>query len=314
MLSEKNKILFLTGLLLVCFFTISAQEVKPNQLIISESDTLNLDDVYPDWEEDDDDEMEDDQNDNQTMVFTYHKWMPGYGLYSNFDVLKIHYAHDHSIEPDTLVLGNYVHPANYKAVSTYGAKRRKGRVHHGVDISFSTGAPIVAAFKGIVRIATYNSSYGNVVVIRHNNGLETYYAHLSKLFVNPGQIVEAGDEIGLGGSTGRSKGPHLHFETRYLGQHFNPAKIIDFQEFKLTSETLFVGGRVFKTNNDMVKKNTSSGQYVQTTGTSTVYVTIRKGDTLGSLAKKHKTTVERIKKLNNMKGDFLREGQRLRVR
>jgi murein DD-endopeptidase MepM/ murein hydrolase activator NlpD len=172
----------------------------------------------------------------------------------------------------------------------------------------------VAAFDGIVRVSTYNNGgYGNVVIIRHNNKLETYYAHLSRRLVNPGEVIKAGDTLGLGGSTGRSRGPHLHFETRYLGTHFNPARIIDFQNYKLSCDTLFVGGKVLKTNTDAIINNaTDDGQSAG--NTSPVYITVRKGDTLGALAKKHRTTVDKIKKLNKMKSDFLREGQRLRIR
>jgi len=210
------------------------------------------------------------------------------------------------------VLGNYVHPAKYKATSFYGVKRRRGRTHWGIDLPFPEGTPVVAAFDGIVRVSTYNNGgYGNLVILRHDNGLETYYAHFLKRLVNPGQLVKAGDTIGLGGNTGRSKGNHLHFETRYLGQHFNPQRIIDFQNYKLACDTLYIGGKVIKTNTDAVTKVTSAGQPLDP---SPVYITVRKGDTLGALAKKNKTTVDKLKKLNKMKSDFLREGQKLRVR
>jgi len=193
----------------------------------------------------------------------------------------------------------------------YGVKRRRGRIHWGVDIPFPEGTPVVAAFDGIVRVSTWNNGgYGNVVVIRHDNHLETYYAHLDRRLVNPGQQVKAGDVIGLGGNTGRSRGNHLHFETRYLGQHFNPARIIDFQNQKLACDTLYIGGKVIKTNTDAVTTNEAS----QTGNPSPVYITVRRGDTLGQLAIKHRTTVDRIKKLNNLKSDMIREGQRLRVK
>ena len=313
MLSKTIKLLFLSSLILLIPYTSIAQEDqnKKNQLIFSEDETLSFDEPSVEGEEDVD-EYEDDISANQSMMFIYFKWMPGYGLYSNFDILKVHYVHDRTINPDTIVLGNYVHPAKHKATSMYGVKRRRGRTHWGVDIPFPEGTPVVAAFDGIVRVSAYNNGgYGNLVVVRHDNNLETYYAHLLRRWVNPGQVVKAGDTLGLGGNTGRSRGNHLHFETRYLGTHFNPARIIDFQNHKLACDTLYIGGKVIKTNTDAVASNAVSSQEG---GTAPVYITVRKGDTLGHLAKKHKTTVDRIKKLNNMKSDFLREGQRLRVR
>jgi len=314
MLFRTIKLLFLPSLLLLIYNLSNAQEIqgKKNQLNFSESDTLLFNEPLME-EEEDVDEFDDESGSDQSMMFIYFNWMPGYGLYSNFDILKIHYSHDCTIYPDTITLRNYVHPAKYKPTSFYGVKRRRGRIHWGIDIPFPEGTPVVAAFDGIVRVSTYNNGgYGNVVIIRHNNRLETYYAHLARRLVNPGEMVKAGDTIGLGGSTGRSRGPHLHFETRYLGQHFNPARIIDFQNYKLSCDTLFIGGKIIKTNTDPITHNvTQSGQPIDP---SPVYVTIRKGDTLGYLAKKHRTTVERIKKLNNMKSDFLREGRKLRIK
>jgi len=313
MLKITIKLLCITGLILILPFTGTAQ-VNPNiknQLIFSESDTLSFNEPLAEGEEDFD-EYEDDTGADQSMMFVYFKWMPGFGTYSNFDILKIHYVHDRTVHPDTLALGDYVHPAKYKTTSMYGVKRRRGRVHRGIDIPFPEGTPVVAAFNGMVRVSTYNTGgFGNVVVIRHDNKLETYYAHLSRRLVNPGQVVKAGDTIGLGGSTGRSRGPHLHFETRYLGTHFNPARIIDFQNYKLTCDTLFIGGKVIKTNTDVIKNPNDDREPGEP---DPLYITVRKGDTLGYLAKKYRTTVDRIKKLNKMKSDFLREGQKLRVR
>jgi len=313
MLIQKIKLLHVFAFILLIPYASIAQEdqTKKNQLIFSESDTLSFNEPLVEGEEDID-EYEDDSA-NQSMMFIYFKWMPGYNLYSNFDILRVHYVHDRTVKPDTIVLGNYVHPVQYKATSMYGVKRRRGRTHWGIDMPFPEGTPVVAAFDGIVRVSTYNNGgYGNLVVIRHDNNLETYYAHLLRRQVNPGQVVKAGDVIGLGGNTGRSRGNHLHFETRYLGTHFNPARIIDFQNYKLSCDTLFIGGKVLKTNTYPVANNATQGG--EDGGTAPVYITVRRGDTLGALAKKHRTTVERIKKLNNMKSDFLREGQRLRVR
>ena len=121
----------------------------------------------------------------------------------------------------------------------YGPRRR--RQHQGVDLPLKTGDPVYATFCGRVRISEYNKGgYGNLVIIRHDNGLETYYGHLSERMVEPNQWVEAGQIIGLGGSTGRSTGPHLHFETRYYGQSFDPERLIDFKNGILSRETFLL--------------------------------------------------------------------------
>ena len=101
-------------------------------------------------------------------------------------------------------------------------------------------------FDGKVRIAKRAGAYGNLVVIRHDNGLETYYAHLSKINVEVNQDVKAGEILGLGGSTGRSTGPHLHLEIRYLGAAINPEKVIDFKTYSLISDTLMLTQDCFK--------------------------------------------------------------------
>ena len=100
-----------------------------------------------------------------------------------------------------------------KVYSKFGYRR--GRRHQGTDIPLKSGTPVAAAFDGRVRMSSYVSGYGNLVILRHENGLETFYGHLSKRQVSVGDWVRAGDIVGLGGSTGRSSGPHLHFETRY---------------------------------------------------------------------------------------------------
>lgn len=246
------------------------------------------------------------------LLFTYFNWMPGYNLYQNFDIVTIHYRHQGSAARDTIDLAGYHHPANYQVTSNYGYRHR--RMHRGVDLGYPEGTPVSAAWDGIVRISkgTANTGgYGNLVVIRHDNGLETYYAHLSRRLVNPGQMVKAGDIIGLGGNTGRSYGSHLHFEVRYLGNDINPNRLIDFANYKLKYDTLFISGYTVSTP-------APSQQVVQQTqpkpATSAQYYKVRKGDTLGGIAIKYHTTVSKLKKLNHLRGDFIRDGQRLRVR
>lgn len=254
-----------------------------------------------------------------SMLFTYFDDMPGYDLYKNFDVLSVHYSHGANIDADTIVFGTYVHPAKYKITSNYGRRRR--RMHYGVDLGYPTGTPVMAAFDGMVRVSKPNAGgYGHLVVIRHENNMETYYAHLSKRLVNPGQIVRAGDTIGLGGNTGRSYGSHLHFETRYLGVPINPNKIVDFTNYKLQSDTLFISAKALNARNLNVANTaaalkSSSGTSSSTASTSSkVYYTVRSGDCLSKIASRYRTSVSRLKQLNGLRSDFLRIGQRLRIR
>lgn len=167
---------------------------------------------------------------------------PAYDTYCHWDTCTIH-PNQYSfwgIDSIGVVLNDprycgYAHPFHGNKSSDFGYRR--GRGHYGVDINLETGDPVVAAFEGRVRIATRNKSYGNLVVIRHNNGLETLYAHLSKLNVGSGDHVDAGQVIGLGGNTGRSYGSHLHFEVRYRGIPLNPNNLISFEDKKLRTDT-----------------------------------------------------------------------------
>lgn len=127
-------------------------------------------------------------------------------------------------------VSEYTTPTPGHVTSNYGYRSRFGRMHYGIDLKLQVGDTVRAAFTGKVRLTKYEGrGYGYYVVIRHDNGLETVYGHLSRFLVKPNQFVKAGDPIALGGNTGRSTGAHLHFETRYLGIPINPAAIIDFE-------------------------------------------------------------------------------------
>lgn len=134
--------------------------------------------------------------------------------------------------PSTKVIdvSKYAMPVKHKVINShYGYRKQFGRMHRGVDLKASVGDTVYAAFNGKVRLAKFErNGYGFFVVIRHDNGLETVYGHLSKFLVKPNQIVKAGTPIALSGNTGRSTGPHLHFETRFMGIDINPEKIFDF--------------------------------------------------------------------------------------
>ncbi|MDE6371164.1 MAG: M23 family metallopeptidase [Duncaniella sp.] len=127
-------------------------------------------------------------------------------------------------------VSEYCTPTPGHITSNYGYRARFRRNHYGIDLKLQTGDTVRVAFSGKVRITKYDArGYGYYVVVRHPNGMETVYGHLSRFLVKPNQVVKAGDPIALGGNTGRSTGSHLHFETRYMGIPINPAAIIDFE-------------------------------------------------------------------------------------
>jgi murein DD-endopeptidase MepM/ murein hydrolase activator NlpD len=148
---------------------------------------------------------------------------------------------------------------NFTVISPYGM--RGSRMHTGIDLKQTSNDTIFAVFDGMVRMAKPYSSYGNLIVIRHPNGLETIYSHLSEMFVNPFQIVKAGEGIGLAGRTGRATTEHLHFEIRFLYEHFDPEILIDFENECLRMEiTTFIGGRL---QTDEVIEETSDDQEIE---------------------------------------------------
>lgn len=174
-------------------------------------------------------------------------------------------------------------------------------VHKGLDICLKKGDTVRAAFDGVVRYAKYNrGGFGNLVIIRHYNNLETYYAHLSKIKLQVNQVIKAGDLIGLGGSTGRSRSPHLHFEVRYKDVPMDPLKILDIDRQKLISDTLAITKKVF---------------YPSDWDGKAVYYKIKSGDTLGKLAGKYHTTVKALCAMNKIKATTnLKIGRPIRVK
>ena len=187
--------------------------------------------------------------------------------------------------------------------SKYGPRRR--RMHRGIDLKVQKGDTIRAAFSGKIRIRNYERrGYGYYLVIRHPNGLETVYGHLSKFLVERDEIVKAGQPIGLGGNTGRSTGSHLHFETRFLGQAINPAEIIDCEN-STPHQDVFVFRNV-KINGRKSNIYTSSNNQM-------VYHRVKSGDTLGKIARMYGTSVSELCRLNGLKStSTLRIGQSIR--
>lgn len=228
-------------------------------------------------------------------------------------------------------LSGYRCPNQVPVYSKFGY--RHGRRHQGVDLPLQTGTPVYAAFDGKVRVAKRYKAYGNLVIIRHENGLETFYGHLSKIMVQEDEWVSAGSIIGLGGSTGRSTGPHLHFETRYKGYAFDPEWLIDFETgtlrhrlFVLKKKYLNAGSKYVPESEqeeiDIEEGDTKDREEAakkaeeeRKAAAAIQYHTIRQGDTLGKLAIKYHTSIKTLCRLNGIKETtILQLGKKLRVR
>ncbi len=236
-----------------------------------------------------------------------------------------------------------------KVTSNFGP--RWGRAHQGIDVKVYIGDTIRAAFDGKVRVTQYQGGgYGYHVVIRHPNGLETLYGHLSKIIAKENQIVKAGDVIGLGGNTGRSTGSHLHFETRLCGTAINPALMFDFENQDVVANSfVYRGGTIRKdtsiANNtkkaeaenekrneeiaaadtqnteeaielqeETAKSSRKSRQAKKKQSKKPTAYSVQDGDNLSKIAKAHGTTVEKLCKLNGINRDgILRKGQKIKT-
>ena len=304
---------------------------------------------------------EDEEEELNQAGLMYRPEQMGEGVESEFDILYasmdyevIHYASSAQL-PDSVLIHLtdksknrkccFPTPETSRLSSHFGGRRR--RWHYGVDLAMPTGEPVFAAFDGIVRISKYNSSYGNLVVIRHFNGLETYYAHLSERDVNAGDTVSAGKVIGLCGNTGRSYGSHLHFEIRYMGKAMNPEYVFDCVNHKLLCDELVLTPLYFRkvgsshSSPDLAQlhrvnrhagsaansKETVAASQPKSSATparnmgatpqqsGARYYKVRSGDTLSKIAKRNGTTVRRLCQLNGIKETtVLRIGRNLRIR
>jgi LysM repeat protein len=250
--------------------------------------------------------------------------IPAYEIYRQWDTTVIHpYHFEASCFKDTVTLiltginsSAFVTPRVGRTNSNYGPRHR--RAHFGVDIHLETGDSVLSAFDGKVRIAKLNKSYGNVVIIRHDNGLETIYAHLSKILVQADQCVKAGELVGLGGNTGHSYGSHLHFEVRYKGEPINPNEIISFVDQRLVSDTAEITQQSFelymncKNGKYIIKKGKKYSKSVSAKAARGYYY-VRKGDTLYSIARKYGTTPAKLCQLNKIKTTtILRVGTKIK--
>lgn len=227
---------------------------------------------------------------NISQLKTMTSSFPADDIYTSFEIHNLFPKNDMlKLKPDSsmhLTLqgmkeGDYFHPYNGVITSEFGW--RDSAMHNGIDIDLNKGDKVAAAFDGMVRVAKSCGGFGNVVIIRHYNGLETVYAHLSRIKVKSGQVVLAGQTIGLGGSTGHSTGSHLHFEVRLKGVPINPKYLISFSEQKLICTELTIQ----KTKWGLAAYPTNTREY-----------TVQKGDTVLKIAKRFATTTSSLKEIN----------------
>lgn len=250
----------------------------------------------------------------------------------NNDFLKV-YSNVNVPDSFKIDVSSFIMPVTGKVTSPYGPRQR--RFHHGIDLQLQVGDTVYAAFDGKIRVRSYERrGYGNYLVIRHPNGLETVYGHLSKSLVNIDENVQAGQPIALGGNTGRSTGSHLHFEFRFLGQSIDPSDIIDFTHF-CTYDDYYVfnksrsgndyfnidfyaqykslKGKNIKYFASKTKKGSRSNVSIPFNNKQVKYHKIRSGDTLSALAQRYGTSVKNICHLNGIKATTtLRIGRSLR--
>ena len=252
---------------------------------------------------------------------------PSHDLYGTWDTASCHpnlFEQQFAGDSATVYLLDdwncgFTMPYTGTITSEFGWRRR--RPHYGTDIGLHTGDTVVAAFDGKVRIARFMGGYGNVVIIRHNNGLETVYAHLSKILVQPEEAVVSGMQIGLGGKTGHSYGSHLHFEIRYLGKAIDTEDLVDYQKNELKNSSFVIYKSDFGAKYDLrsihahqvvSRSHAAPVSYKATASGGFVYV--KKGDTLDKIACRNHTTIVALCKKNGIKSTkVLKLGQKLRV-
>jgi murein DD-endopeptidase MepM/ murein hydrolase activator NlpD len=246
--------------------------------------------------------------------------IPGYIIDNRWNVKQIHEAESIDWDSDSIMFTlafdscDFTFPTQHPRItSPFGP--RWGRNHNGLDLGLRTGEPVKAAFEGMVRISHYSQSYGNVVVIRHKNGLETLYAHMEARFVKPGQWVQNGQIVGLGGNTGRSYGAHLHFEFRYLGNAIDPALILDVSKAKLKTSNFYLTKRNAKKPEPPTTGKKGKKGRKENNGRGNKFHSVKRGETLNSISRKTGVSVSQLCKLNRLRpNSVLRVGQKIRYK
>lgn len=258
---------------------------------------------------------------------------PSFSLYPEWSNEYVHRYNVELPEEYKIDLRHFCMPTPSRQItSNFGYRKSFRRMHKGLDIKVYIGDTIRSAFSGKVRVVAYEGrGYGKYVVIRHNNGLETVYGHLSAQLVRENDVVKVGEPIGLGGNTGRSTGSHLHFETRLLGEAINPAEMFDFEAQDVTGD--FYVFRAHGSNSVLASHDGSGDKVLRSASASSVSSRksssdrssqkrprvggnvhkVKSGETLSAIARKHGTTIARLCKLNRIKTTtILRPGQILR--
>ena len=244
--------------------------------------------------------------------------IPASELYEIWNNLQIN---PYKISPDSLLLGDstYINLKNfsfpllkhYRVNSEFGPRRY--RFHYGIDLKVMRKDTVVSVLDGMVRIAKKMKGYGNFVVIRHYNGMESFYGHLDKILIAPDQQVKSGETIGLGGNTGRSTGPHLHLELRYLGQPINPRDMIDFENLCAKSDSVLLSSHNFSYRYGpqtlrkaraakvrAAKASVQANTAVASSSSDSRIYTVKNGDSLGLIAQRTGVSVKQLCAINGI--------------
>ncbi|MCL2167979.1 MAG: peptidoglycan DD-metalloendopeptidase family protein [Lentimicrobiaceae bacterium] len=271
-------------------------------------------------------------NPEQVNKIDNERQIPAFSLYNNlWDTLFIRSEKieipffDNQLKIILIQEGNNSFAFPVSEVVSTGYVKNKNRQHTGIDFSVSKKEPVVACFDGVVRIVKKYEEYGNTVVVRHYNGLETLYAQLDEVNATTNQKVKAGEVIGYVSNTNSNKNKNTHFEIRFLNEFFNPEKVINFQERKLHNNLLIltptdfifipVEKSISVIKREEINPNSSSEKLLlDTPKTMPVFHTVQSGETIYRICTKYNITEQQLRSLNNIKGDHITVGQKLRIK